>query len=247
MQALFFLAFVLALRESSRNPELARAPSPLRPGRSACGGLRLHLQLPWSDLAGGALVLWVALERGISLRPALLGLGVFVVLVAPEIGRMIDFHSFETFDPNGPGLGNLFGQISPFEGFGIWPSGDFRLTPGARGCAGLRLLRRRGLRHDPAALRAGALLAPPRVRAGRRPRRGGARLRRRPARRHALHRRQGDRGRRAAGGTGHRLAAAAPPGGLAVPLGGGRLLAACACQCTGRSEHLLIGADRLAR
>jgi hypothetical protein len=55
----------------------------------------------------------------------------FAVLVAPEIGRMIDFPSFETFDPNGPGLGNLFGQISPFEGFGIWPSGDFRLTPGA--------------------------------------------------------------------------------------------------------------------
>ena len=43
---------------------------------------------------------------------------------------MIDFHSFETFDPNGPGLGNLFGQISPFEVLGIWPSGDFRLAPG---------------------------------------------------------------------------------------------------------------------
>jgi hypothetical protein len=43
---------------------------------------------------------------------------------------MIDFHSFETFDPNGPGLGNLFGQISPFEVLGIWPSGDFRLSPG---------------------------------------------------------------------------------------------------------------------
>ena len=54
----------------------------------------------------------------------------FVVLIAPEIGRMIDFHSFETFDPNGPGLGNLFGQISPFEALGIWPSGDFRLSPG---------------------------------------------------------------------------------------------------------------------
>src|SRR5207247_876803 len=38
---------------------------------------------------------------------------------------------FETFSPNGPGLGNLFGQISPFEALGIWPSGDFRLTPGA--------------------------------------------------------------------------------------------------------------------
>jgi len=60
-----------------------------------------------------------------------LGLLLFAVLIAPEIGRMIDFHAFETFDPNGPGLGNLFGQISPFEGFGIWPSGDFRLTPGA--------------------------------------------------------------------------------------------------------------------
>ena len=54
----------------------------------------------------------------------------FAVLVAPEIGRMIDFRSFETFAPNGPGLGNLFGQISPFEALGIWPSGDFRLAPG---------------------------------------------------------------------------------------------------------------------
>src|SRR6185437_7118834 len=63
-------------------------------------------------------------------RPVLIALGVLVVLVAPEIGRMIDFHKFETFDPNGPGLGNLFGQISPFEALGIWPSGDFRLAPG---------------------------------------------------------------------------------------------------------------------
>ena len=27
-------------------------------------------------------------------------------------------------------LGNLFGQISPLEAFGIWPSGDFRVAPG---------------------------------------------------------------------------------------------------------------------
>jgi hypothetical protein len=59
-----------------------------------------------------------------------LALLTFVVLVAPEIGRMLDFRHFETFDPNGPGLGNLFGQISPFEALGIWPSGDFRLAPG---------------------------------------------------------------------------------------------------------------------
>ena len=59
-----------------------------------------------------------------------IALAVLIVLVAPEIGRMIDFHKFETFDPNGPGLGNLFGQVSPFEALGIWPSGDFRLAPG---------------------------------------------------------------------------------------------------------------------
>jgi hypothetical protein len=43
---------------------------------------------------------------------------------------MIDFKKFETFNPSGPGLGNLFGQVSPFEALGIWPSGDFRLAPG---------------------------------------------------------------------------------------------------------------------
>jgi hypothetical protein len=63
-------------------------------------------------------------------RPAWLAVIVLAVLVAPELGRMVDFGSFETFDPTGPGLGNLFGQISPAEALGIWPSGDFRLTPG---------------------------------------------------------------------------------------------------------------------
>ena len=43
---------------------------------------------------------------------------------------MIEFASFETFDPAGPGLGNLFNPISPLEALGIWPSGDFRLDPG---------------------------------------------------------------------------------------------------------------------
>ncbi len=57
-------------------------------------------------------------------------LAVFAVVALPELGRMIDFSGFETFDPNGPGLGNLFGQISPTEALGIWPSGDFRLNPG---------------------------------------------------------------------------------------------------------------------
>jgi hypothetical protein len=65
-----------------------------------------------------------------ELHAASLALTVFLVGTLPELGRMIDFHNFETFAPNGPGLGNLFGQISPFEALGIWPSGDFRLAPG---------------------------------------------------------------------------------------------------------------------
>ena len=44
---------------------------------------------------------------------------------------MVEFASFETFDPSGAGLGNLFNSISPLEALGIWPSGDFRLEPGA--------------------------------------------------------------------------------------------------------------------
>ena len=63
-------------------------------------------------------------------RSVLYAVLLFAVLAAPEIGRMIDFQRFETFDPSGPGLGNLFGQVSPFEALGIWPSGDFRLAPG---------------------------------------------------------------------------------------------------------------------
>jgi hypothetical protein len=93
----------------------------------------------------GALALWALAELFLVVRgggdvaatlrgaaqPAWLALIVFAVLVAPELGRIGDFGGYETFDPHGPGLGNLFGQISPAEALGIWPSGDFRLTAGA--------------------------------------------------------------------------------------------------------------------
>lgn len=130
MQALFFLAFVLALREASRNAEWRERPLRFVPAALLAVGSVYTYSFPGLIWLGAAFVVWAILERSLPLRPALYGLGVFAVLIAPEIGRMIDFHSFETFDPNGPGLGNLFGQISPFEGFGIWPSGDFRLSPG---------------------------------------------------------------------------------------------------------------------
>jgi hypothetical protein len=127
MQALFLLGFVLALRESTRS----WADLPLRfiPAALIAVGSVYTYSFPGLIWLGAAAVLWLVVTRP-PVRPLGPALLAFFVLVAPEIGRMLDFHSFETFDPNGPGLGNLFGQISPFETLGIWPSGDFRLAPG---------------------------------------------------------------------------------------------------------------------
>jgi hypothetical protein len=132
MQAIFVLAFVLALRESTG----AWGDLPLRfvPAALIAVGSVYTYSYPGLLWLVAAAAVWAALSRGstgtATRRPALLALLLFVVLGAPEAGRMVEFHNFETFDPNGPGLGNLFGQISPFEALGIWPSGDFRLAPG---------------------------------------------------------------------------------------------------------------------
>jgi hypothetical protein len=161
MQALFLLAFVLALRETGR----AWRDLPLRfvPAALLAVGSVYTYSFPGLIWLIGTFVVWALVEYAVSRtgRPAggagresedgaglprpqdslpatgppapgpiLMALLLFAVLIAPEIGRMIDFKSFETFDPNGPGLGNLFGQVSPFEALGIWPSGDFRLAPG---------------------------------------------------------------------------------------------------------------------
>jgi hypothetical protein len=133
MQALFLLAFALSLRESTR----AWRDLPLRfvPAALLAVGSVYTYSFPGLIWLLGTAVIWALAELAMTrrlppVRPVLLAVLAFVVLVAPEVGRMIDFHSFETFDPNGPGLGNLFGQVSPFEALGIWPSGDFRLAPG---------------------------------------------------------------------------------------------------------------------
>ncbi|HVY77086.1 MAG TPA: hypothetical protein VG898_01115 [Solirubrobacterales bacterium] len=164
MQALFFLAFVLALREASRNPEWRELPLRFVPAALLAVGSVYTYSFPGLIWLVGAAAIWGSVEYAVSLfgysaggagaggsrtevqpppagpsavatgpavwRAVLYGVLLFAVLIAPEIGRMIDFKQFETFDPNGPGLGNLFGQVSPFEGLGIWPSGDFRLSPG---------------------------------------------------------------------------------------------------------------------
>jgi hypothetical protein len=151
MQALFLLAFVLTLREGQR--DWAGLPLQYVPAALIAAGSIYAYSFPSLVWLGPALVLFLALHavggadlgdhpspnaRGGGTKsatgPAARALGLaaflFAVFALPELPRMLDFHSFETFDPNGPGLGNLFGQISPFEALGIWPSGDFRLAPG---------------------------------------------------------------------------------------------------------------------
>jgi hypothetical protein len=151
IEALFVLAFALSLREVGgsgwRQLPLRYVPAAL----IAVGAVYAY-SFPGLLWLSGTAVIWALAEYALDgpgvplyrkksarqrvgggrlgMRPVLLALLVFVVLVAPEIGRMIDFEQFETFDPNGAGLGNLFGQVSPFEALGIWPSGDFRLAPG---------------------------------------------------------------------------------------------------------------------
>ncbi|HEY5815148.1 MAG TPA: hypothetical protein VIS95_02280 [Solirubrobacterales bacterium] len=128
IEAIFVLAFVLALRESARSWR----DLPLRfvPAALIAIGAVYAYSFPGLIWLAAILLVWLALERMLPVRPLLLALVVFLVGTLPELGRMIDFKQFETFDPNGPGLGNLFGQVSPFTALGIWPSGDFRVAAG---------------------------------------------------------------------------------------------------------------------
>ena len=73
-------------------------------------------------------------ERLRGARGALaVGIGIPVVAALPEIFRLASFSSFKAFNPSGTGptvgFGNLRQPLNPLEAFGIWPSGEFRITP----------------------------------------------------------------------------------------------------------------------
>ena len=149
IQALLVLAFALALREASRTAAWRDLPLRFIPAALIALGSVYAYSFPGLIWLAATAVIWVAAELALSrsstadgagspiyrsagnaARPALLASVVLLVGALPELSRMIDFGGFETFDPSGPGLGNLFGQVSPFEVLGIWPSGDFRVAPG---------------------------------------------------------------------------------------------------------------------
>ena len=73
-------------------------------------------------------------ERLRGARAAILvGVGIPVLAALPELFRLASFSSFKAFNPQGTGptvgFGNLRQPLNPLEAFGIWPSGEFRITP----------------------------------------------------------------------------------------------------------------------
>ena len=195
LQALFVLAFAIVLGQLahgwSRREEAA--PRPLRaiPLAVLAIGSVYTYSFPGLLWLGGAAAVWALVELARAWRrsgapearllarlaapSALAAIGVVLIAIAPEASRIVDFAGFETFNPSGAGLGNLFNRLSPLEALGIWPSGDFRVEPGdgaapafafylgaAAGAAalayGLRRSLERGDRALPAALAAAALL-----------------------------------------------------------------------------------------
>src|SRR4051795_1941009 len=72
-------------------------------------------------------------ERIRGARSALvLGIGIALIAALPEVFRLASFSSFKAFNPQGTGptvgFGNLRQSLNPLEAFGVWPSGEFRIT-----------------------------------------------------------------------------------------------------------------------
>jgi hypothetical protein len=85
----------------------------------------------WAASFVGGLRLGERLRRARS--ALILGLGIPVLCALPELFRLASFSSFKAFNPSGTGptvgFGNLRQPLNPLEAFGIWPSGEFRITP----------------------------------------------------------------------------------------------------------------------
>jgi hypothetical protein len=142
IEALMLLGFALYL------PSIRTVRDTL-PSLVICAGVVYAYSFPglfW--LAGTVGVYWAIARPWDTVKPFLIGHAFVLLLVAPEIGRLVDFSHFKAFSPstaNSGGLGNLRHQLSPAEAFGIWPTSEFRLAASDAG--------------HPAAFYAGSLLA----------------------------------------------------------------------------------------
>ncbi len=132
--ALFLLAFALLLGR------VKGARDAVALGVLAAGTVYVY-SFPGVAWLAGTAIAWGAIEmvRGMRIdRGTLIATGIGVValliLIAPEMPRLLDFKDFRALDPdtaNEGGLGNLREQVSPLTALGIWPTSEFRLPAGA--------------------------------------------------------------------------------------------------------------------
>jgi hypothetical protein len=156
LQALFVLAFALLLREIVAERRIGpRAAPALALLTAATLVTYSYPGLAWLAgalvLAGGGLL--VVHRRSVNraaarraTRRALPTLGVLaailVVVLAPQAARFVEFFRELSLSPSRTGaivagdVGNLVGQISPYEALGIWFSEDFRFAPASGFYAG---------------------------------------------------------------------------------------------------------------
>jgi hypothetical protein len=158
IQVLFVLGFAVGLIELERG-RLRPAPLSLVPLALIVVGTVYNYSyfgLGWPVLIA---IVWLAGHAAIALwerRPSALvaavrpwlgafgiGVGVAVVLLAPELPDVIDLFAGSGASPAASGaiettnLGNLAGPLSPYEAFNVWLSNDFRLLPPVTFRAGL--------------------------------------------------------------------------------------------------------------
>jgi len=141
IEALFLLGFALLLPGATT----ARRGLPL--AVIAAGAVYAY-SFPGLFWLLGAAAIYIAVRLIRGARPWSLGsgtrpavvwggaaavAGALVILIAPDIGRLVDFTDFRAFRNStiSSGLGNLRHQLSPLEALGIWPASDFRLSASA--------------------------------------------------------------------------------------------------------------------
>jgi hypothetical protein len=146
IEALLLLTFVIVLRELAGELRWPRPRQAVPLGVLAAASMYVYSYngIAWPAaalLAAGALAALQAgpgfAQRGVVLLrdaalPLAVGAGVCALLVAPDIGRMIDFsHSHYANEPP-HGTGNLAHKISPAQALGVWLASDFRFNPHPR-------------------------------------------------------------------------------------------------------------------
>ena len=152
MQALFVLAFALGLQEltgprarpgARLRPQLRLVPLALITG----GSLSVYsiAGLPWLLATLLAWIFLLALRRMLhgtlsgllawvraSAWPTAIALGVLLVVIAPQLPRLVRFYEANQGTGEGTGipvssLGNLAGPVSFWKVFGMWDVADYRL------------------------------------------------------------------------------------------------------------------------